>query len=120
MGIMWASWLRIFFIFAIFPGSGADNGASSINPDAGEGGVTRIQVNEHGEVAAVDESILSPEIAIQITDNVTPENVVENEMIEAADPNNAASADATNKVSPNNLKKVSVLCLFYFIFSIQL
>ena len=48
--------------------------------EAGEG-VTLIQVNELGEVAAVDGSILGPEIAIQITDEVTPANVVENEMI---------------------------------------
>ena len=54
--------------------------------EAGEGGVTLIQVNELGEVAAVDGSILGPEIAIQITDEVTPANVVENEMIEAVDP----------------------------------
>ena len=54
--------------------------------EAGDDGVTLIQVNELGEVAAVDGSILGPEIAIQITDEVTPENVVENEMIEGVDP----------------------------------
>ena len=54
--------------------------------EAGDEGVTLIQVNELGEVAAVDGSILGPEIAIQITDEVTPENVVENEMIEGVDP----------------------------------
>ena len=60
--------------------------------EAGDGGVTLIQVNELGEVAAVDGSILGPEIAIQITDEVTPENVVDTEMIEGLDPDPTAGA----------------------------
>ena len=64
---------------------------------AGGGGVTLIQVNELGEVAAVDGSILGPEIAIQITDEVTPENVVESEMIEGVDPTGVPEGDVTEE-----------------------
>ena len=65
--------------------------------DGGGGGVTLIQVNELGEVAAVDGSILGPEIAIQITDEVTPENVVESEMIEGVDPTGVPEGDVAEE-----------------------
>ena len=75
--------------------------------EAGEG-VTLIQVNELGEVAAVDGSILGPEIAIQITDEVTPANVVENEMIEAVDPSEDDIAEESENLviqSPEDYKR---------------